>query len=617
MRRLFCLLFLIASLFLLAGTASADTSVVTYLETECEVASDGSCEVELRVGISFEDGTRNFFIPVSPNARDVKVTGAEYRVERGAEYTKIVLLGSYSGTVELTVDYRLAETVTAVGSVQKFEINLLYPAWTCAIQCYGVLIHMPAPFDGFPTILSGYYGDLIDNYMEITISGGDLLAVLNPKQVLQDHEAMSLSLDLPGDYFDLRFLAGKTVKFDKLVFLVLLALGAVFWLVFIRGRIPLPRRQAMPPVGSNAGDIPFVLTDRKPDLALMLVHWATLGYLRIHRSRGGQIWLSKLIDMGNERKSYEIGIFRALFARGERCDLRSREYSRASEFSVTKTVAFWRKRVFGKSVRPVVLRLLAAAAGLVLCLACFDVLVPPKSWRWYAILPLALSGGLACWLVQGFGGCLLRRHSVRTIFFSSAAVLFLLIIGRRSGLLKLMLLCVLIQILTGLLLRCGGRRTKTGFGLATELLGYRRYLLGTPSAVFRGSMDTDPQFFYRSLPFADALQVGRIFAGSLDDVRLEPCDWLDWEGKPARSTMAFYTRYLKLMAGLRGEKEPFLLRLKQLRNRQSRTRRRTLSTGAVRRRPGDRRRPDNRSRTRSQTRARPGGTARGTDRRRP
>ena len=580
MRKLFCLLFFAVSLFLFAGAVSAEQTVVTSMQTECTIAEDGSCLYEMHATVEFEPGTEDFVIPVSTRARDLNLTGAKYRVERGSEYNRVVLLGTYSGPVELTVTYSLAETVTAVGNDQVFEINLLYPAWSCAIQGYSVLIHLPKPFETLPTILSGYYGDLIDNYMEITIQDGDLSAVLNSKQVLQDHEAMSLSLNLPGDYFDLRFLAGKTVRIDKLIFLVLLALSAVFWFVFVRGRIPLPKRQAMPPVGSNPGEIPLVLTDRKPDLALMLIHWASLGYLVIHRSRKGRVWLTMQIDMGNERKPYEIETFRTLFHRGDTCDLRSREFSKAAELAVSQTTSYWRKRVFGKGWGTTLLRLLTAAAGAALCLACFDLLIPPKSWRWFAILPLSALGGLACWLVQSLGGSLLRRHSVRTILLGLGGLLFLLLVGRRSGIGKLMLLCMAAQAVVGFLVRCGGRRTRTGYSLATELLGYRRWLLSTNSAAFQTSLEADPQFFYRSLPYADALRVSKLFAGSFEGLHLEACDWLDWEGKPVRSARGFYVRYERLMRALRGEREPLLARLRRFR----RTGRPATAGGSGRRR---------------------------------
>ena len=409
-----------------------------------------------------------------------------------------------------------------------------------------------------PVFISGYYGDLIDNYMEISIDkDGTIRAALNAQQTLRDREAMSMELKLPQDFFDLRFLAGKTVKVDRLLFLGLLLLAAGYWLIFLRNLPILPKRQAMPPEGGNAGEIPFLLTGRAPDLALMVVQWASLGYLTVSRTRRGRLWLTRQIDMDTERKQVEREIFEALFARGDRCDVRSAEFLKARRLAAERPRAFWQDRIFDpKGGSPVLFRLLALCAGLVLCLACFDLLVASKSWRWFVIVPLTLLGTAACLAVQQLGGCFLRRHSLRTLALGLVSAVALLILGRKSGLTAFMLLNLLLQAGVGLLLRCGGRRTKEGAALAAELLGYRRWLLSASSEQLKSNLEADPQVFYRVLPFADALRASRLLTGGLNGVRLEESDWLIWEGKPIRTASAFYARYLRLMSGLRGERDP-------------------------------------------------------------
>ena len=560
MRKLVLAALFLAALFLMSGAAWADSTTVTSMETVCEVETDGSCRVELHAHVAFETDTQEFVIPIAPQAEDVSVTGAKYLLTRSEDYTLLSLQGSYSGPVDLVIAYRLTETVTDLGDTQEFALTLLYPAWPCAIETYSFTVKLPAPFEGLPTILSGYYGDLIDNYMDVAIQDGTIQAVLNPKQVLQDHEAMSVSLTLPRDYFDLRFLAGKTVKTDMLLFFAFLVLGAAYWLIFLRNLPILPKRQTMAPVGGNAGEIPYVLTGSRPDLALMLVQWASLGYLTILRTKKGRIRLARQIDMDNERKPFENEIFDTLFARGDICDLRSAEYARAKELAQTRTKEYWQDRIFDRKRKPALLRLLAVAAGMALCLACLDQIIAPKSWRWFAILPMTLAGGLACRLIQNLGGCLLRRHTVRNALLGLLSIIPLAVLGSRAGQKGAMLLCVLLQLTVGMLLRCGGPRTAMGSTLASELLGYRRYLLSSPAQTFLANLNADPQYFYRSLPFADALRVGKIFAAGLDRARLEPCDWLEWEGKPVRTALGFYGRYTLLMTHLRGEREPLRVR---------------------------------------------------------
>lgn len=563
MRKLCLLLAVAAAVLLLTGTVWADSTVVSSMDTTCTVETDGSCLVILRAQINFEPDTRDFVIPVSPLAREVAVSGAQYTLTRDGEFTQIHLQGSYSGKVDLTVSYRLAETVTDQDTTQAFSVTLLYPAWPCAIETYGFTIQLPHPFEELPEILSGYYGDLIDNYMEVSIQEGVIRADLNSKQVLQDHEAMSVSLTLPRDYFDLRFLAGKTVAMDRMLFFVFAIMSAVYWLVFLRNFPILPKRQTMPPVGGNAGEIPYVLTGDKPDLALMIVHWASLGYLTLHRTRKGRISLIRQIDMDNERKQFESQIFNALFARGDYCDLRSGEYAKARYLAEDKTKEYWQYRIYDRGRSTTILRLLAMAAGLALCLACFDASLAPKSWRWFAIVPLTLLGGAACRLIQNLGGLLLRRHSLRNGLLALAGIVYLAAAGKFGGEPKLAFLCILLQLTVGLLLRCGGPRTKMGSAQAAELLGFRRYLLSSPAQTLRSNLNTDPQYYYRCLPVADGLRVGKYFSAGFGPAKLENCDWLEWEGKPARTASAFYGRYSLLMTQLRGEREPFRVRRKR------------------------------------------------------
>lgn len=557
MRKLWRFAVALVLLILLTATAFADESSVTGLRTDCVLESDGACTFTLTVELDFAPGTEGFSIPISPAAKDVTCSFPGYRLSNGTGYRLIQLDGKLSGPTELTVNYRVAETVTGTGDGQLLQLELLYPGWTCPIKGYEVHVQLPGSFSSMPTFLSGYYRDLIDNYMEISIHEGVIDAVLNEKQVLRDHEAMSMTLELPTDFFDLRFLAGKTVRTDRMLFLGLLALAVLYWLAFLRN-LPLPpKRQAMPPEGGNAGLVPYLLTEQDPDLALMVVQWASLGYLTISRSRKGRIWLSRQIDMGNERKRFEGEVFQTLFSRGDHCDVRSAEFLKARRVAVEQGRGFWRSRVYSPKAGPtVVLRALALAAGFAICLACFDLWVASKSWRWFLIPPLSLLGTLCCWAVQQVGGFLLRRHSLRTALLAALSTVLLLLTGRKAGLTGMMGLNLLAQLAVGLLLRCGGRRTKGGIALGAELLGYRRYLLSASSGRLRSNLEADPQFFYRVLPFADALQVGRIFASGFDRTRLEDCDWLRWEGKELHTALGFYARYRRLMAGLRGERDP-------------------------------------------------------------
>ncbi|MBR6376264.1 MAG: DUF2207 domain-containing protein [Oscillospiraceae bacterium] len=556
MRRMLLALLTVLLMGLLSTVAYAEGTALTAMTTECDVENDGACTVTMRFTVEFAPGTESFSVPVSSAAKDI-VCPLPHTVGSAEGWKLVTLTGPLSGRMEVVLSYRLAETVTETNAKQTFSIQLLYPAWTCPISAYEATVRLPGVFEETPKFASGYHGDTIDNYMSISIRQGEIHAVLLEDQTLRDHEAITMDLDVPRDFFDLRFLAGKTVKVDRLLFFALLVLAAAYWVALLRNYPILPKRQAMPPEGGNAGEIPFILTDRAPDLALMVVQWASLGYLTLTRHQGGRITLTRQIDMDTERKRFEGEIFYTLFSRSDVCDVRSAEYLKARRLADEKTRKFWRNRVYDpKAGSVLIFRLLALGAGLVLCLACFDAWVASKSWRWMAIIPLSILGMLACHRLQELGGFLLRRHSLRTLCLAVLSALFLVLAAVKGGLMTPMLLNLAAQLAVGILLRCGGRRTRAGAAQAAELLGYRRWLLSAPQELLRANLESDPQYFYRILPFADALRVGGALAGTLGRTELEPCDWLIWKGKPAKTAPGFFARYERLLAGLRGEREP-------------------------------------------------------------
>ena len=547
------ILFLLLCLVLTGAVSAAGSDelarnvTIKYLDAQYTVSEDGSCDVVLSAALSFTGRVTEFTLPLPAGSEILTVSINSYSTRREDD-TLLLTLESSSGALQdqtLTVGYRLRETVTADGEEQHFTLPLLAPNRECAIEHYSATITLPKPFEELPVFESSYYGELIDNYLTLSIQEGTI--ALQTTQALRDHESLSVSLTVPTSYFDLRFLSGKTVRFGEVAFWLLLVEAVACWLFFLRNRFFVPKAQAMPPLDCNAGAVPYLLTGDTPDLALMILYWATLGYLSIARTRKGKLYLKKQIDMGNERKPYEIQIFRQLFAHTDLCSAHTDEFRSLRERTPELTRKYWKRRLFGaRFTDPRILRLFGVGCGIALGLTSFDILVPAQSWRWFVIVPLTLLYGLGCWLLQPVPTCPLRRRPMRTLLRALPALLFLLISGAKAGVGLLAFLCILAQLLIGLGIALGGRRTKTGLRLASELLGYRRYLLRTPSAELREPLKDDPHFFYRTLPFADALSIGDRFTACFSGMRMEPCSWLTSETSRPR-TAAEFRRFYRLV----------------------------------------------------------------------
>ena len=536
-----------------AAFAEGTGGTLDAVEASYTLGEDGACSVELTVRPG--QGFGSFDFPIPGEARGVSVEpGGSIRREDGQ------LTVTLQGTQESHIRYALPETVVGSSSGQELELKLLLPTLDCAIKRYSAVIRLPKAFEELPEFKSGYHGDNIDNYMRIDINEG--VIELRTTQALRDHESLSVSLSLPAGFFDLRFLAGKTTTVDTVLFWLLLVGTLVYWLLFLRNRFFLPRQQAMPPLSANAGVVPYLMTGDAPDLAWLVMHWGSLGYLSIARTGQGKLYLKRQIDMGSERKAYEQRIFRSLFDRSDLCNAHGETYRRVRKEMPTFARGYWEGQLFReKGGRPWILRLLGACSAMALELCALDQLVAAQSWRWFLIVPLTALGGLAALLLQPVLTCRLRRRPARTLLLALPALVYLAIPAYRAGLGMLLFVCVLVQLLIGLGLLLGGKRKKQGQRLAEECFGLRRYLAGAAPEALRELLKDDPQFYYRMLPYADALRVGGRFTKKFG--RLEPCTWLTGAQLRPKTAAGFWRLYLLVMDELREQTDAPLRNLIQ------------------------------------------------------
>lgn len=533
------------------GSGSATGVVIDKLDARCEFRHDSACAVTWELTITFSEGVTEFDLPLPSNARDVSVRGMSYSVHRGSEALLVTLEPSgQAGQHTLSIEYLLPETTAGTRTGQRCTLRLLAPGRACPITAFSAEIVFPREFDAEPEFTSGYYGELIEEYMSRSVEGGVIR--LRSMEELRDHETLTLALSLPTGYFDLRFLPGRTATVDTILFWMLLLGAAGYWFLRLRNHFFLPRAQAMPPLSGNAGDVPYLLTGEKPDLALMVMHWASLGYLTIARTKRGKLYLKRQMDMGSERKGYEAQIFRRIFDRTDLCSAHSEEFCSVRRLAPQIAKGAWERRLFSqKGGRPLILRLLGVAAGAVLCLRSLDLSVAAQSWRWLLILPLSALGALACWLLQPLVLCPLRRSGGRGAFLALLSLIYLIVILSRAGFGMLGFLCLLMQLLIGAALLLGGRRTKQGYRLAVEYFGLRRHYRSVRPDALAELLEDDPQYFYRTISYAEALHVSDRLVKKLAGVRLESCTWLTSETAKPRSAAGFLQLYRLVLSELR------------------------------------------------------------------
>ena len=89
----------------------------------------------------------------------------------------------------------------------------------------------------------------------------------------------------------------------------------------------------------------------------------------------------------------------------------------------------------------------------------------------------------------------------------------------------------------------GGKRCAYGDEVVAQVMGFRRFLMRVSEHHVLQMQVRDPQYFYKMLPYAEAMGLGRKFVELFHDCRLEPCQWYNTARKVPTSATAFYESY--------------------------------------------------------------------------
>ncbi len=561
-----CLLLLSA----FTGSVSAAENRIASLTQEITVDADGAAYVKVTAVVEFVSAPETFLFPLNADAGSVNASGGEYASAsvNGVRCIRFSNSNGFIGTQTFVCTYSLPRDAKEVEDGQQFHIDLIEQGWDYPIDELFITITFPAPVTLQPTWNSSYYGDVIDNYLEIELRENDL--VVNSAAPLKDHETLEMFLNFEPGSFTLRHLPGKTTNFNQVAFYVLVIGALLYWFFFLREKPILPVTQQTAAMETTAGELPCQLYGELPDMAATLAHWGNLGYIAIHRNARGRIILKKRLDMGNERKPAEQKLFAAIFRAGPVCDLQGQRFRSVSNSASALLRSAWLKRIFTKKPgSPYLLRAIILLAGFFVCLSVFDVLLPAAGIRWLLLPIFALAGAVLCYLVQQGADSVTRRHRAMRLAVGGASALLLVIFAASAGAFGLMALTLLLQILCVLVTHFGGRHSAAGRELVRQNLGLRRYLRRLDQESVRRLNSLDGQFFYRMLPFAEVMGVGNAFAKRFGQWRPEPCIWLTDANRRPDSAEEFYTLYLEILAAIRREDWPQLLGLPDIPTRRT------------------------------------------------
>ena len=209
---------------------------------------------------------------------------------------------------------------------------------------------------------------------------------------------------------------------------------------------------------------------------------------------------------------------------------------------------YWTKRLYKKSSgNPLIMRALGLLAGALAAAEAASPLLPAGFVRWLLLVVIFVLGGVLSGVIQYAPAAYYQGKRAMVVLAALCAITLLVLAQLGEGVLAV-LLVIVCEVLTGILTLHGGKRTAFGDEIVAQALGYRKFLRRVTQSQLQSRLAQDSQYFYRILPYAEAMGLGGSLTRTLGNIELEQCDWYQ-EAKPLPRTAAgFYSSLREALA---------------------------------------------------------------------
>lgn len=534
-------------LLALTLSVSADTAV-SRLSIQAVVDADGGCQVTQMLSVRVGDPDETILYPLPGNAQNIRLGSGRVRTRggNGVIYVDLTAAGAIGGEPTFVISYSL-DNVLQVTESGTTQVNVpLLCGFDHTIDTMEFSVTLPGEVTSKPAFTSGYHQASIEQELASTYSG--MMISGNSLKTMKDHETLNMILNVDQDMFARSPIFLTDTTFDDTAMIVFGVLALLYWILFLRCAPFIPKKSPLPPAGYSAGELGSVLTMQGAQVNMLVLTWAQLGYVLIQLDRNQRVILHKRMDMGNERSSFEQKCFNNLFSGKREVDTTSRRYANFC-VKMNNLSSNVRPLLKKSSGNPKIFRLLCAGVGVFGGFA-LGLALGAGAWlQWPLAVLFAGLGGLSAWSMHPWADSLLLLNKskvwVALIQFAVWGCLGLL-----GGVPLIGFLVPGAQLLAGLMLSFGGRRTEEGRQAAASVLGFYYYLLTVDKNEIRRINLQDSDYFHNIAPYALALGMDKIFAKKFGNQGIVPCPYLTTGMDGHRSALEWSALMRKTVAAM-------------------------------------------------------------------
>lgn len=530
---------------LLLTTAVSAAGSVTELQSNASIAADGTCQISMVMQLTLDSSDSDLRFPLPGNAKDISLNGNGAKTSRsdGLRWVDLSKVIYGPGSYSLTIHYSLPDLIAQEEKAGLVLTLPLLSGFSYPIDRMEFSVTLPGTPEDVPIFSSTYHPETMDSFMEYTVDGPVISGYV--QQGLKDHETLTMKLPVTDSLFPQTMAKRWSLSNDDLLQYALTILAAVYWLVFLRCKLPRRLRRVQAPDGITAGELGCCLAGQGVDFSMMVLSWAQMGYLTIQMDRHGRVLLHKDMDMGNERSDFEVRSFKSLFGKRQTVDGRGVHFAQLGRKAGKTIPGAW--HYFRKgSGNPMIFRCISALIGAVAGYSLAAAYATDTVWQVILSILLIPLGAVLSWLIQtGMRGIHLRHRP--DLLIAVGCSLVWLILGSLGGETNVAIYVIISQILAGLAAIHGGRRTEAGLQARNEILGLRKYLKSITPEELRRIMENNPDYYFAMAPQAIALGVDRPFARQFGEAALSACPYLMVDGKAPTTARQWNERLRKVV----------------------------------------------------------------------
>ena len=562
---LHCILSLVAVVVLFCGTlalSACNATATTYVDgdyryefesydVEYDISSDCSIAVTEVIKVHYLGWDSTGFlrdIPVNAGAqvKNVKVTGVElisggtdvpYEVKIEDSSFITIDIGSYvnktnkSETYRITYDYRITNSVV---NGNKLSLNPIGTGNDCEIKNATVKLILP---DGYKSAVR-YVGRKGSSAYDTEFT----TRTENGRTVLT-----TSATDLgryEGITFDINFADGSIHAYIDFTPYYFVIIAAVILVILILLKMLIFNKVTITPIvnfEAPEGMDPLMMgklidnTVNAEDVTALIFYWADKGYLKINLDNEDNPILIRIKNLPETATKYEKIVFGGLFKKGDSVttdDLKYvfyRTYEKAKAEVNGMTKGLHKSWSIGISILFVLLSgLLIGLAPIILGMATISTSLT-YPYGFIALIPALILYGFS----ESVKYNRLKRERKRNVlYYTLLALAILLCSGVFMIVIPSSLLPTLPKFLLCVLSFCTATASVVLISRTTEyneklnhIVGFRNFIKYAEKERLEALLESDPQYYYHVLPYAQVLSVSDIWADKFKGITVEPPTW--------------------------------------------------------------------------------------------